>query len=554
MVKKKYTSKRISLKDKYKIQRRVVESHRKSRKQSKKDKKAGIVRHDKTKKDPGIPNSWPFKQELLQEVAKAREKAEQKKLEMKQKRKEAKTQTMEELMAQANQSRAEFDAKQGSGISSSNAMDDSVRDVQQAHGQQSRRAYLRELKKVIDASDVLLQILDARDPVGTRISTMVENTILSHYDKRMVLVLNKIDLIPKDAVQGWLTVLRRSHPTVAMKAGTNQSRSNETKSTVGRAKGDGALQSASGVGVEGLLQLLKNYARSSGEDKKSKSSITVGIIGYPNVGKSSILNTLKRSRAVGVSPRPGFTTSMQEVVLDRNVRLLDSPGVVFDDENVGGSHTMLRNCVDADSVDDPIPAVQALVSRCSAESLMMTYSLPAFPKGDVMIFLSMVARQYGKVLKGGIPDKVLAARSVLRDWNSGKIPYYTPPPTTMDDVAESRAAGSGKEEGTAKIVSSFGAEFDVLAELKKMDDEVMKDLGDDKDEMDFVKVDPVMEHEASKADREAVNFLTGRDDDDMEMDEAEDSGVVKQSRTNGKGKKSINDVVADEDDYEFEDL
>ena len=45
------------------------------------------------------------------------------------------------------------------------------------------------------------------------------------------------------------------------------------------------------------------------------------------------LNSLKRSRAVGVSPRPGFTTSLQEVVLDRNIRLVDSPGIVFDDDD-----------------------------------------------------------------------------------------------------------------------------------------------------------------------------------------------------------------------------
>ena len=68
-------------------------------------------------------------------------------------------------------------------------------------------------------------------------------------------------------------------------------------------------------------------------NKKSKSIISVGIIGYPNVGKSSILNSLKRFRAVSVSPRPGHTTSLTEVVLDKNIRLIDSPGVVFDDSD-----------------------------------------------------------------------------------------------------------------------------------------------------------------------------------------------------------------------------
>lgn len=61
------------------------------------------------------------------------------------------------------------------------------------------------------------------------------------------------------------------------------------------------------LGADSLLQLLKNYCRTNGV----KTSITVGIIGYPNVGKSSLINSLKRSRAVGVSSTAGFTRTVQ---------------------------------------------------------------------------------------------------------------------------------------------------------------------------------------------------------------------------------------------------
>jgi nuclear GTP-binding protein len=137
---------------------------------------------------------------------------------------------------------------------------------------------LSELKKVIDASDVVLQILDARDPVSSRASPGVEELILSHADKRMVLVLNKIDLVPKEAVQGWLTYLRKSHPTVAIKAGTGRQQSKSSSNDIKSGKGENALSSTSAVGMEGLLHLLKNYARVM--DSK-KGSITVGLIGYP---------------------------------------------------------------------------------------------------------------------------------------------------------------------------------------------------------------------------------------------------------------------------------
>ena len=548
MVKKKGKSKRTTLQDKYKIQRRVVEKHRKTRKQAKRDAKNGVVRHDK-KKDPGIPNSWPFKQELLQDIRRSNERDEQRKTEEKERQRQKKNgkgpASLTELMAQANQKKSEFDARTGAATLDTTNNEDDVRTDNKSHGQQSRRAYLRELKKVIDASDVILQVLDSRDPLGTRIHPAIEAGILSHFDKRMVLVMNKIDLIPKNNVAEWLTHLRKSHPTVALKAGTTQSRSNESgkSSGIGQTKGENALSTSMAVGVDGLLQLLKNYARSSGESKKSKTCISVGIIGYPNVGKSSILNSLKRCRAVGVSPRPGFTTSMQEVVLDKNIRLIDSPGVVFDDDaSKMGAGAILRNSVDADSIEDPIPAVEELLLRCSMESVMMTYNVPAFPKGDVMTFLAMAARAKGKVLKGGIPDKIMAARLVLKDWNKGKIPYYSVPPDTSMDMA------TGADGGTsgAKIVSSFSDEFDVNKLFQEHDAELMKGLGDDKDEMDFVQVNAA----APKRDEECKSVLAYLTKDSNDQEDSEDSDdSMDEDMADGA---VANDQMEDAEDFDFD--
>ena len=60
------------------------------------------------------------------------------------------------------------------------------------------------------------------------------------------------------------------------------------------------------VGTENLLNILKNYARVDG-DSKVKSLITVGVVGFPNVGKSSLINSLKRSKAAATGNTPGVT-------------------------------------------------------------------------------------------------------------------------------------------------------------------------------------------------------------------------------------------------------
>jgi nuclear GTP-binding protein len=323
-------------------------------------------------------------------------------------------------------------------------------------------------------------------------------------------------LVPKEVVGSWLTVLRRSHPSIAIKA-SNIRKGDEENATV----------STNPVGMDGLLQLLKNYSRTGGMGGKSKTCICVGVIGYPNVGKSSIINALKRSRAVGVSSRPGFTTSMQEVVLDRNIHLLDSPGVVFDDRSA-----LLGNCVDPDSIADPIPPVDALLKRCNPESLIMTYNIPAFPKGNTMMFLAMVAKSYGRVLKGGIPDKIGAARSVLKDWNNGKIPYYTVPPVDAEPEVS---------KGGAVIVSNFGAEFDI----SKYDDQVLSSLKES-DEMDFVQMeeDNTANADLGEQSKELFSFLSNGEMQDSDEDGMDEDDDVKASRAK----------LAEAEDFDFDEL
>ena len=160
------------------------------------------------------------------------------------------------------------------------------------------------------------------------------------------------------------------------------------------------------VGTENLLNILKNYARVDG-DQKAKALITVGVIGFPNVGKSSLINSLKRSKAAATGNTPGVTKQMQEIQLDKNIVLLDSPGVVLSTSDQADS-LILRSAVKVEDVADPLRPIEALLNRIEHEQLLKYYRIGPFEGVDT--FLAQVARKRGFLQQGGIINMDQAAR------------------------------------------------------------------------------------------------------------------------------------------------
>ncbi|XP_068652378.1 guanine nucleotide-binding protein-like NSN1 [Aristolochia californica] len=427
---KKSKSKRVPLKKKYKIIRKVKEHHKKKAKEAKKL----VTGRKKVEKDPGIPNDWPFKEQELKALearrARAIEELEQKKAARKERAQKRKLGLLEDD--------GEMEAVEEDKIAKKDALV-----ISKSHDS-SERTFFKELVKVIEASDVILEVLDARDPLGSRCVDMEKMVFQAGPEKRLVLLLNKIDLVPREAVEKWLKNLREELPAVAFKCSTQLQRSNLGWKSAKAAKSSNLLLTSDCLGAETLIKLLKNYSRSH----ELKKSITVGVVGLPNVGKSSLINSLKRSHVVNVGATPGLTRSMQEIQLDKHVKLLDCPGVVMLKSGESGISIALRNCKRIEKLDDPIDPVREILRLCPSEKLMSLYKLPSFSSVDE--FLHKVATVRGKLKKGGIVDIQAAAKIVLHDWNEGKIPYYTLPPI--------RNQGEKLESA---IVSELGKEFSV---------------------------------------------------------------------------------------------
>ncbi|NXO18428.1 GNL3 protein, partial [Oriolus oriolus] len=400
-------SKRLSCHKRYKIQKKIREHHRKVRKEA---KKRG---HKKPKKDPGIPSAAPFKEELLREAEQRKKRLEELKQKQKLNRqKEHEKKRKLEAKKNAAKIKEKAEGKESSGKSKGK--------TNKLLNKNSKKSFCRELMKVLEASDVVLEVLDARDPMGCRCPQLEQAVTCSGGNKRLLLVLNKIDLVPKDNVEKWLNYLKKEFPTVAFKSATMMKDKTMEQVAKRRARVDFS-ETSQYFGSKCLLKLLQEYSKT--QDK----AIQVGVVGFPNVGKSSIINSLKGKRACNVGLTRGVTKSVQIVHLDKQTKMLDSPSIIADPSN-SALALALRSIIDTEGSDsaDVLEGVNAIINHCSKQQVMMHYNIPDFR--DPEEFLSLLAQKRGMLKKGGVPDIENMAKLVLCDWTGARIKYYSQPP------------------------------------------------------------------------------------------------------------------------------
>lgn len=146
-------------------------------------------------------------------------------------------------------------------------------------------------------------MVDARDPLGTRCVEVERAVRAAPGNKRLVLILNKADLVPRENLNNWLTYFKRLGPVTAFKASTQVQNAKLGRRKLNKTNNPKAMENSVCYGAELLMSMLANYCR----NKDIKMSIRVGVVGIPNVGKSSIINSLTRGKTCPVGCTPGVT-------------------------------------------------------------------------------------------------------------------------------------------------------------------------------------------------------------------------------------------------------
>ena len=241
------------------------------------------------------------------------------------------------------------------------------------------------VRDLIQKADIVLEVLDARMPELTR-NIKLEDCA-SRMNKPLILVVNKADLVSGTSIQN----IRKQYQGL-----------------------DCILVSSKMArGIIDLIGVIKS--------KLKKEKIKVVIMGYPNTGKSTLINRLSKGARARVSSESGFTKGMQLIAGKANLLLMDTPGVVpyeERDELLLG----LMSGISPSKLNDPdIVAYEILniLKKNNPSAIKEAYGIDTELEPEDMLI------EFGKknhlLIKGGLVDERRAAIKLINDWHTGKI-------------------------------------------------------------------------------------------------------------------------------------
>ncbi|AXI25526.1 GTP-binding protein [Methanofervidicoccus sp. A16] len=249
--------------------------------------------------------------------------------------------------------------------------------------------------KILEDCDVVLFVLDARNPEGTR-NRKLEKKIREK-DKKIIYVLNKADLVPIEILREYKEKMKNENPesTVVFVSAKHRK------------------------GTKILRDAIKKYLHS-----ESIQEGKVGIVGYPNVGKSSLINSLTGRRSATSGLVAGLTKGEQWVKLTKNIKLLDTPGIIEPKEE---DELVMLGALRYEKIRDPVaPAVKILrgIHAINRDAIKRLYRVDVEDAPIEEDTLREIGRKLNYLEKGGEVDITRTARTIIKDYLEGRLNYY----------------------------------------------------------------------------------------------------------------------------------
>ncbi len=248
-----------------------------------------------------------------------------------------------------------------------------------------KKAFSQQVLDVIRISDIVLETVDARFIKESRIPEL-EN-LIKEQGKMLIHVVTKVDLVNLNDLRISEVVQDLSYPSF--------------------------VSTTKKIGMKDLRERIHILAKKM----KGHAQVHIGVVGYPNTGKSSVISLLARRAAAPVSSHSGFTKHIRWIRFAKGIQLLDAPGVIQGKENLFvGNLDLKKHALMGVHVPETVRNPQLIVvefMRRHPENLEKYYSINA--AGDPEILLESLGIKWKMLKKKGIIDIDRVARRVLKD-------------------------------------------------------------------------------------------------------------------------------------------
>lgn len=262
----------------------------------------------------------------------------------------------------------------------------------------------RKIKEVLPLIDAVAEVVDARIPLSSRNPELKD--IIG--DKPHIILLNKCDMADKAVTEEWIRYYKTQNITAI------------------------ALDCKTGKGLNAFKDTVKTALADKLEAYRQKGMVgkplRVMVVGIPNVGKSSFINKIAGNTKAKVENRPGVTRGNQWFTIDKQLELLDTPGVLwpkFEDKTVG-EHLAFTGAVKDRVLDTELLAMRLLeiLAENYRDLLTKRYGDIDFDC-DSYELLCRIGKKRGMVIRGGETDTERAANMLLEEYRNCKIGFIT---------------------------------------------------------------------------------------------------------------------------------
>ena len=262
----------------------------------------------------------------------------------------------------------------------------------------------RKIKEILPIIDAVAEVVDARIPLSSRnpdLKEIIEN-------KPHIILLNKCDMADANATKEWIDFYKANGITAI------------------------PIDCKSGKGLNAFKDNVKLALKDKLESYKEKGMVgkplRVMVVGIPNVGKSSFINKIAGRTRAKAENRPGVTRGNQWFTIDKQLELLDTPGVLwpkFEDETVG-EHLAVTGAVKDQILDAELLAMRLLeiLATDYPDLLTARYGELDFSV-DAYDLLAVIGKKRGMVIRGGETDTLRAANMLLEEYRNQKIGNIT---------------------------------------------------------------------------------------------------------------------------------